>query len=102
MQPDVHDRCVGSVGIASGHRIGRTIGVTFALTHGQQARLGASPAAELHAALVNGTPGMFVTMRGRPYVVMAFSVTDGFIVEIDIVADAERVRRAAASVLSSN
>jgi RNA polymerase sigma factor (sigma-70 family) len=66
----------------------------------KQARLGASPAAELHPALVNGAAGVVITMRGRPAVVMAFTVTGGRIVEIDVVADPERVRRVAAPVLT--
>jgi RNA polymerase sigma factor (sigma-70 family) len=66
----------------------------------RQARLGASPAAELHPALVNGAAGVVITMRGRPYAVMGFTVAGGQIVEIDIVADPERVRRVAATVLT--
>jgi RNA polymerase sigma-70 factor (ECF subfamily) len=65
----------------------------------RQARLGASPAAELHPALVNGAAGVVITLRGRPYAVMAFTVTEGRIMEIDVVADPERVRRVAAPVL---
>jgi len=65
-----------------------------------QARLGASPAAELHPALVNGAAGVAITMRGRPYAVMAFIVVEGKIVEIDVIADPERVRRVAATVLT--
>jgi ketosteroid isomerase-like protein len=41
-----------------------------------------------------------VTVRGRPFVVFGFRVTDGKIVEIDAIADPDRVRRAAASVLT--
>jgi RNA polymerase sigma-70 factor (ECF subfamily) len=65
-----------------------------------QARLGASPAAELHPALVNGAAGVVITMRGRPYAVMGFTVAEGRIVEIDVVADPDRVRRVAALVLT--
>jgi RNA polymerase sigma-70 factor (ECF subfamily) len=65
-----------------------------------QARLGASPAAELHPALVNGAAGVVITMRGRPYAVMGFTVAEGRIVEIDVVADPDRVRRVAAHVLT--
>jgi RNA polymerase sigma-70 factor (ECF subfamily) len=65
-----------------------------------QARLGASPAAELHPARVNGAAGVVITMRRRPYAVMGFSVAEGRIVEIDIVADPNRVRRVAAPVLT--
>ncbi len=66
----------------------------------RQARLGASPAAELHPALVNGAAGVVITMRGRPYAVMGFTVAGGQIVAIDVVADPERVRRVAATVLT--
>lgn len=66
----------------------------------QQARLGARPATELHPALVNGTAGVVVTIQGRPFVVMAFTVGDDKIVEIDIIGDPERVGRVAAPVLS--
>ena len=64
-----------------------------------QARRGASPLAELHPALVNGAAGVVITMRGRPYAVMAFTVVDDRIAEIDVVADPERVRRVASPVL---
>jgi RNA polymerase sigma-70 factor (ECF subfamily) len=66
----------------------------------RQARLGANPAAELHPALVNGAAGVVITMRGRPYAVMAFIVADGRIAEIDVIADPERVRRVAGAVLA--
>jgi RNA polymerase sigma-70 factor (ECF subfamily) len=48
---------------------------------------------------VNGAAGVVVTVGGRPFSVMAFTVTDGRIVEIDAIADPERVRRIAAAVL---
>ena len=66
----------------------------------RRARLGASPAAELHPALVNGAAGVVIAMRGRPYAVMGFTVAGGQIVAIDVVADPERVRRVAATVLT--
>ncbi|HVA05853.1 MAG TPA: sigma-70 family RNA polymerase sigma factor [Acidimicrobiales bacterium] len=66
-----------------------------------QAKLGANPAAELHPALINGAAGVVITIRGRPYAVMAFTVAEGKIVEIDVISDATRVRRVAASVLSN-
>jgi RNA polymerase sigma factor (sigma-70 family) len=65
-----------------------------------QALLGALPGAELHPALVNGTAGMVITVHGRPYAVMGFTVADGKIIEIDAIADPERVGRTAAAVLS--
>ena len=65
----------------------------------RQAFLGALPAAELHPALVNGAAGVVITVRGRPFAVMGFTVAQDKIVEIDAIADPERVRRIAAAVL---
>ena len=53
----------------------------------------------LHPALVNGAAGVIVTMRGRPVTVVGFTVAGGRIVEIDAIADAERVRRITAAAL---
>jgi RNA polymerase sigma factor (sigma-70 family) len=66
-----------------------------------QALLGALPAAELHPALVNGAAGVVITVRGRPYAVMGFTVADGKIIEIDAIADPDRVSRIATAVLSN-
>ncbi|MGH8835411.1 MAG: sigma-70 family RNA polymerase sigma factor [Actinomycetes bacterium] len=64
-----------------------------------QALIGALPDARLHPALVNGSAGVVVTVRGRPFAVLGFIVSDGKIVEIDAIADPDRVGRIAASVL---
>jgi RNA polymerase sigma factor (sigma-70 family) len=40
---------------------------------------------------VNGAPGLFSAVAGQPIVLMAFSVVGGVIVEIDILADPERL-----------
>ena len=47
----------------------------------------------LHArpALVNGAVGVVSSREGRPYSVLAFTVADGRIVAIDILADPERL-----------
>jgi RNA polymerase sigma factor (sigma-70 family) len=66
----------------------------------RQALMGALPAAHLHPALVNGAAGVVVTVGGRPFAVLGFTVTEGKIVEVDAIADPERVRRIAAAVLS--
>jgi RNA polymerase sigma factor (sigma-70 family) len=66
-----------------------------------QALRGALPSARLHPALVNGAAGMVITVRGRPFAVMGFTVAEGKIVEIDVIADPERVRRIAAAVLTA-
>ncbi len=65
----------------------------------RQARQGANPAAQIHPALVNGAAGVVITMGKRPHVVMAFTVADGRVVEIDVIADPERVRMVASAVL---
>jgi len=63
---------------------------------------GAIPAARLHPALVNEAPGVVVTIRGRPFAVMSFTVTDGRITEINTIADPDRVGKIAAAVLPAD
>ena len=58
----------------------------------------AMPAAQVRPALVNGAAGVVITLGGRPISVMGFTVSEGKIVEIDAIADPERVRRIAAAV----
>ena len=57
------------------------------------------PKVELRHTLVNGAAGVVVTRRGLPVTVMGFTIAEGKIVEIDAVADPERVRTIAAAVL---
>jgi RNA polymerase sigma factor (sigma-70 family) len=67
----------------------------------RRALTGAVPGAQLRPALVNGAAGVVVTVAGRPFAVMGFIVGgEGKIVEIDAIADPERVRRIAAAVLT--
>ena len=56
--------------------------------------------AQLRPVLVNGATGVVITRRGRPVTVMGFTVAEGKIVEIDAIADPERVRKFAAAVLT--
>ena len=65
-----------------------------------QALIGALPGAELHPALINGTAGVVITVRGRPVAVMGFTVAQGKIVEIDAIAEPRRVEVIASSVLN--
>ena len=44
-------------------------------------------------ALVNGAAGLVAIVRGRPFSVLGFTVSDGRIVEIDVLADPERLAR---------
>jgi len=60
----------------------------------------ARPGVQMHPVLVNGAAGVVVTVHGQPSVVMGFTVADGKIVEIDSIANPERVGRIAAAVLA--
>lgn len=68
----------------------------------QAATLGWRIDAEAHPALVNGTAGVVITREGRPFAVMAFTISNDKIVEIDGIGDPERVERLAAAVLSDS
>jgi RNA polymerase sigma factor (sigma-70 family) len=57
-----------------------------------QARLFAHRARHARPALVNGGAGFVVFEGGEPVVVTGFTIADGKIVEIDILADPERLR----------
>jgi RNA polymerase sigma-70 factor (ECF subfamily) len=59
-------------------------------------------AALVRPALVNGAAGVVITVAGRPLAVMGFTVAEGRIVEIDTIADPQRVRRIAAAVLTDD
>jgi hypothetical protein len=51
-----------------------------------------------HTAIVNGSAGLVVTDGGRPAAVVAFTITHGRIVELDL-ADRKKLRLAAADQL---
>jgi ketosteroid isomerase-like protein len=53
------------------------------------------PGTVVRPALVNGSAGVVVTLGGRPFVVMGFTVAGGKILAIDAIADPERVGRIA-------
>jgi ketosteroid isomerase-like protein len=50
-------------------------------------------------AIVNGVAGVVVAPRGRPFSVMAFTVRNGKIVEIDSLADPERLSQLDLAIL---
>jgi RNA polymerase sigma factor (sigma-70 family) len=52
------------------------------------------------SVLVNGAAGIVIAPRGRPLAVMAFTVTRGKVMEIDILADPERINQLDLSVLT--
>jgi RNA polymerase sigma-70 factor (ECF subfamily) len=81
---------------------GRSVVVRGATSVAQSALTGAALAgARLIPALVNGSAGVVVTVGGRPFVVMGFIVAEGRILEIDAIADPQRVHRIAAPVLEA-
>jgi RNA polymerase sigma-70 factor, ECF subfamily len=56
-----------------------------------QATVGARPNAKAHPALVNGVPGALITVDGRPFILMAFTVENGSITAIRILSDPKRL-----------
>jgi RNA polymerase sigma-70 factor (ECF subfamily) len=67
----------------------------------QAVRLARAPqGSELHPVLVNGQVGAVVTIHGRPFSIMAFTVVADRVVEINGIRDPDRVRRLAATVLA--
>ena len=53
----------------------------------------ARPSAVIRPALVNGAAGVVSVEDGQPVSIMGFTVSDGKIVEIDAIADPERLRQ---------
>jgi RNA polymerase sigma factor (sigma-70 family) len=59
----------------------------------------AQPSVPKRPALVNGAAGVVVTVGRQPIAVIGFTVSDGKIVEIDVIADPERLLRLDLAVL---
>lgn len=68
-------------------------GVAEVVKRAQEAKGG-----RLHPVLVNGLVGRLVTVDGRPFSIIAFTVVGDRIVRIDGIHDPDRVRRLAAAV----
>jgi len=51
-------------------------------------------------ALVNGAVGVVVAPRGRLFRVLSLTITHGKIVEVDVIADPERLRQLDLAVLN--
>lgn len=49
------------------------------------------PGARAHPVLVDGVPGVLLTVRGRPVTVMAFTVTGGTVTAIRALTDPHRL-----------
>jgi RNA polymerase sigma-70 factor, ECF subfamily len=52
----------------------------------------ANPAAHLHPLVLNGGAGVLITLDGRPFALIAFTISGGRIAEIDAIVDPDRVR----------
>jgi RNA polymerase sigma-70 factor (ECF subfamily) len=55
---------------------------------------------QLRPALVNGAAGVVITADGRPMTVMGFTVAGGKILEIDAIADPQRLPKIAAAIVA--
>jgi RNA polymerase sigma factor (sigma-70 family) len=94
LDPDVVLRSDGGV-----VRRGASVVVHGAAAVAEQALTFAGLSPFVRPALVNGAAGVIVAPRGRPFSVMGFTVTGGKIVEIDSLADPERLRQLDLAVL---
>jgi RNA polymerase sigma-70 factor (ECF subfamily) len=55
----------------------------------------------VRTALVNGAAGVVSFRDGQPFAVLAFTVTGGKVVEIDILADPARLRQLALTTIAA-
>ncbi len=56
----------------------------------------------MHPLLVNGAAAIMSTRDDEPFSLVAFTIADGRVVEIDIVADPARLRRLDLAVLGDS
>jgi RNA polymerase sigma-70 factor (ECF subfamily) len=96
LHPDVLARSDGGAGrpAASGVLRGAEAVARQALL------VGTLPERRERPVLVNGSAGAVVTVRGKPFSVMSFTVADGRITEINTIVGRQRVARIAAAVLA--
>jgi RNA polymerase sigma-70 factor (ECF subfamily) len=88
LDPDVVLRGDGGATRAAATRL-----VRGAEAVARSARAGANRDAVVHPVLVNGAAGAVITAGGERIAVMGFTVAGGRIVEIDVLADPERLDR---------
>jgi len=88
LAPDVTLRADAGAGPAGPSRTVRGPDAVIA-----QARQFAALSSAAHLVLVNGVTGVVVAPHGRPFAVLGFTVDDGRVTEIDILADPERLAR---------
>ncbi|MFC8731337.1 sigma-70 family RNA polymerase sigma factor [Luteimicrobium sp. NPDC057192] len=88
LAPDVTLRADAGAGPAGPSRTVRGPEAVIA-----QARQFATLSSAARLVLVNGVAGVLVAPHGRPFAVLGFTVDDGRVTEIDILADPERLAR---------
>ena len=96
LDPDVVLRADGGT-----VRAGRTVVLHGAATVASQAKTGARFAELVRPVLVNGVAGAVAVARGRLLSVLAFTVTGGRIVAIDVLYDADRLATVDLSALDA-
>jgi hypothetical protein len=57
---------------------------------------------DLHPVLVNDSPGVVVTVDERPFALLGFVIGEDRIVEIDVIADSDRVGRVAGHIFGDH
>jgi RNA polymerase sigma-70 factor (ECF subfamily) len=93
LDPDVVLRADGGLAGISGH-------VTGAETVARQAMMWSRVDLTVRRALINGAAGMVSLREGKPFSVAAVTVRGGRIVELDILADPDRLAQLDLAVLS--
>ena len=88
----------GLVALLHPHAVLRvdTGGTDSRLVHGaaaiaRQATMYRAPGLQARYAMVNGGAGIVASINGRVSAVLAFTVTDGLVTEVDILADPHRL-----------
>jgi RNA polymerase sigma factor (sigma-70 family) len=86
LDPDVVLRADFGPGVPSREVRGAEAVVSNAVTYSRMGLV-------MHPALINGAVGMVTTRDGKPFSIGAVTVRDGKIVEMDFLADSERLAR---------
>jgi RNA polymerase sigma-70 factor (ECF subfamily) len=94
LDPDVELRADAGLTGLSRH-------VRGAETVASQAAMWSRVRLSMQRALVNGAPGLVAIRDGRPFSIMALTIKTGKIVEMDILADPERLAQIDLTVLDS-
>ena len=76
---------------ADGGPTGLSQHIRGAETVARQAQLWSRVDLTMHRALINGAAGMIVFLHGRPFSIAAITVRNGKIVEVNLLADPERI-----------